>query len=173
MGSKLFEGVQDLGKSGMCSGQLAVDCCKMVPQSDLNGVQWSWTMNMAKFIWEDLGQKVTCWKLSTCKGLFSAESPLKSTLPLVILYRYTRSVHAWDVLVDCTFALRVRDVTWAQWDRPGWWQPFKKPVLLNRMFYKIDSRGAIPDVVVPKYLLTLTSWRFDSDEAPILASDAH
>ena len=41
---------------------------------------------------------------------------------------YTVSIHVWDVLVDCKFALLVRNVIWAQWiiDPPGWWQPFEK-----------------------------------------------
>ena len=29
-------------------------------------------------------------------------------------YTSTISIHVWDVLVECTFALHVRDVTWAQ-----------------------------------------------------------
>ena len=33
MGGKRFQGIQALGKPGLCSGQLAGDCCKAVPQS--------------------------------------------------------------------------------------------------------------------------------------------
>ena len=43
------------------------------------------------------------------QGLFAVQSPLKSTL--LLWFVYTISFHA---LVDCTFALHVRNVTWAQ-----------------------------------------------------------
>ena len=48
---------------------------------------------------------------------------------------YTVSTHVWDVLVDCKFALLVRNVIWAQWiiDPPGWWQPFEKS--FNKKIY--------------------------------------
>ena len=46
------------------------------------------------------------------QGLFAVESPLKCTLPLVICIHNINS--CVDVLVDCTFALRERDVTSAQ-----------------------------------------------------------
>ena len=49
---------------------------------------------------------------------------------------YTLSIHVRDILVKCTFAFHVRDVTWAQQikDPPGWWQPLKKFILHLKNF---------------------------------------
>ena len=50
LGGKLFQGVQALGKSGLCSRQLAGNCCKAVSRSSsrLNGTQLCEVMKMAK-----------------------------------------------------------------------------------------------------------------------------
>ena len=50
MGSKLFQGVQALGKSGLGSGQLVGDCCKAVPQctGHLNGARPCGATKLAK-----------------------------------------------------------------------------------------------------------------------------
>ena len=43
---------------------------------------------------------------------------------------FTVSIHVWDVLVDCKFALLVRNAKRAQWiiDPPGGRQPFEKKI---------------------------------------------
>ena len=50
MGGKLFQGVQALGKSGLCSRQFSGGCFKVVPQSTahLNGGRPCGAMTMAK-----------------------------------------------------------------------------------------------------------------------------
>ena len=50
MGGKLFQGVQALGKSGLCSGQLAGDCCEVVPRvlATLMGPRLCGAMKMTK-----------------------------------------------------------------------------------------------------------------------------
>ena len=40
-GGKLFQGVQALGKSGLCSGQLAGDCCKECWPLEWDPIMWS------------------------------------------------------------------------------------------------------------------------------------
>ena len=95
MGGKLFQGVQALGKSGLCSGQLAGDCCKSVPQSTghLNGARLCGAMKMAKSCkegWlqleEDLGRKVTGLKLGASKDSSLLNISVKMYPPSCDLY---------------------------------------------------------------------------------------
>ena len=93
MSSKLFQGVQTMGKSGLCSRQPAGDCCKAVPQSTghLNGARPCGAMKMAKSCKEGMaanqrrsGSEGHRFESRSQQGHFAVESPLKCTLPLVI-----------------------------------------------------------------------------------------
>ena len=110
--------VQALGKSGLCSRQLAGDCYKAAPQSSghLNWAQLCGAMKMAKSCKEGTaanrrrsGSEGHKFETQCQQGLFTEESPLKSTLHLVI------SIHNINSCGRCigysTFALHVTDVT--------------------------------------------------------------
>ena len=89
---------------------------------------WKWPNPVRKVqlhIQEDTGRKVTGSKLSASKD--SSQFNLCLNVPFLLWFVHTIAMHVWDVLAECTFALHLRDVTWAQWikDPPGWWQPLK------------------------------------------------
>ena len=90
MGGKLFQGVQALGKSELCS---AGDCCKAVSHNtgQLYGARPCGAMKMAKSSKEGKaanrrrsGSEGHRFETHCQQGLFAVESLLKSTLPLVI-----------------------------------------------------------------------------------------
>ena len=61
---------------------------------------------------EDLGRKVTGTKLVASKD--SLLWNLHKNVPFLLWFVYAISIHVWDELVDCTFALYVKDMIWAQ-----------------------------------------------------------
>ena len=127
-GCKLIQGIQALGKSGLCSRQLTGNYCKVVSQSTgkLNGAQPFGAMKMAKSYKEGTaanqrryGSEGHMFKTRCQQGLFTAESPLKSTLPLVIC------IHNINSCVICIGWLHIC-FTCERRDMPGRRQPFKK-----------------------------------------------
>ena len=142
MGGKLFQGVQALGKSGLCSGQLAGDCCKAVPQSTghLNAARPCGVMKMAKSCQcgtaanqrrsGSEGHRFVSW----CQqGLFTVESPLKCTLPLMIwIHNINSCVRCIGWLYIC-FTCERCDMS------SGWWQRLKNP--LSSLFHDVTLKN--------------------------------
>ena len=109
MGAKLFQGVQAMGKSGLCSRQLAGNCCKAVPQrtGHLNGARLCGDMKMANSCKEGTaanrrrsGSEGHRFKTLCHQGLFTVESLLKCTFPLVIC---THNINSCVRCIDCLY----------------------------------------------------------------------
>ena len=77
-----------------------------------NKRRWFWQVRKVRLQIKYLGQKVTGSKLGASKD--SLLWNLRWNVPFLFWFVNTISIHLWDALVDCTFALNVRDVTWAQ-----------------------------------------------------------
>ena len=97
------------------------------------------------------------FKTSYQQGLFTAESPLTSTLLLVIcvhnISEYVRCTGTPHIHtdMDCTCASHPRDGSWAQKDLPGWWQSFRKCFFSSRVCPKhllISSESILGDFLV-------------------------